>query len=67
MFVCICNGVTERQIRAAIEEGAASVHDLSARLGVATGCGCCADFAADLLSEVSPCAAAPRLHDGVAA
>jgi bacterioferritin-associated ferredoxin len=50
MFVCVCNGITEREIHAAIEEGACSVHDLSARLGVASGCGCCAAFAADLIS-----------------
>ena len=51
MFVCICNGVTEGQVRTAIEQGAASVHDLRACLGVAAGCGCCAKFAADLISE----------------
>ena len=67
MFVCICKGVTERQIRAAIDEGAASVQDLSARLGVATGCGCCADFAADLLSEACRCTTASHLQDSVAA
>jgi bacterioferritin-associated ferredoxin len=50
MFVCVCNGITEHQVRAAIEEGACSLHDLSARLGVASGCGCCAEFAADLIS-----------------
>jgi bacterioferritin-associated ferredoxin len=54
MFVCICNGVTEGQIRAAIDEGACSVHDLGARLGVASGCGCCAEFAASLISESRP-------------
>jgi len=54
MFVCICNGITERQIRAAIEEGACSVHELAARLGVAAGCGCCAEFAASLISESNP-------------
>ncbi len=54
MFVCICNGITEGQIRAAIEEGACSVHELGARLGVASGCGCCAEFAASLLSESRP-------------
>lgn len=51
MFVCICNGITERQIRAAIDEGASSVPELAARLGVASGCGCCAEFAASLISE----------------
>jgi bacterioferritin-associated ferredoxin len=66
MFICICNGVTERQVRTAIEEGACTVHDLRARLGVAAGCGCCAEFAADLLSEAGQ--AAPAAHEtGIAA
>jgi len=50
MFVCVCNGITERQIRAAIEDGARTVQELGARLGVASGCGCCSEFAADLIS-----------------
>lgn len=49
MFVCMCNGVTERQVREAIEEGASSLADLTACLGVAAGCGCCADFTEDML------------------
>jgi len=42
MFVCVCNGVTERQIREAAYEGACSMTELSARLGVGAGCGACA-------------------------
>jgi bacterioferritin-associated ferredoxin len=53
MFVCICNGITEHQVRAAIGEGARTVDELSARLGVASGCGCCAAFAGDLIAQVS--------------
>ena len=60
MFVCICNGITERQVRTAIEQGAASVHDLRACLGVATSCGCCAKFAADLISETRQAAPTPH-------
>lgn len=51
MFICLCNGVTERQIHEAIDDGACSLTDLSARLGVASGCGTCASFARDMLTE----------------
>lgn len=66
MFICICNGVTESQVRRAIEEGACTVHDLRARLGVATGCGCCAEFAAGLIPQTQA-SASSELQPGLAA
>ena len=51
MFVCLCNGVTERQIRDAACEGVCSMTELSARLGVGAGCGTCAQFAESVLHE----------------
>ncbi|MEO8626606.1 MAG: (2Fe-2S)-binding protein [Betaproteobacteria bacterium] len=51
MFVCICNGVTENQIREAVHTGASSVADLSVSLGVAAGCGTCHAFAHQVLLE----------------
>jgi len=53
MFVCLCNGVTERQIREAAYEGVCSMTELSARLGVGAGCGTCAQFAEAVLHELS--------------
>ncbi len=58
MFICVCNGITESQVRRAIEDGACTVHDLRACLGVAAGCGSCADFAASLISQAQPSASA---------
>jgi bacterioferritin-associated ferredoxin len=51
MFVCVCNGVTEGQIRDAVTQGASSLSELSARLGVASGCGTCMDCARQVLHE----------------
>lgn len=51
MYVCVCSGVTEEQIRTAVCAGASSVPDLGACLGVATGCGSCRSFAAQVLDE----------------
>lgn len=51
MYVCICKGVTDRQIEAEIRNGAASMRDLSQRLGVATRCGACGRCARAMLIE----------------
>lgn len=61
MYVCVCNAVTDRQIRAAAEAGAETLADLSAALGVATCCGCCATLASEVLEE-----AKENLHGGAA-
>ncbi len=49
MYICICNGVTDTQIKEQVSAGAASLADLQASLGVATCCGCCADAASAYL------------------
>jgi bacterioferritin-associated ferredoxin len=51
VYVCVCHGVTEQQIRDAICDGASSVCELSAKLGVASACGCCRPFANQVLDE----------------
>lgn len=59
MYVCLCNAVTDRQIRQAVEEGATRMRDLNLELGVAADCGKCACFAKsvlqDCLSELTAC------------
>lgn len=51
MYVCICNGVTDRDIRAAASRGARTVKDLRRELGVASDCGKCATCAHEVLCE----------------
>ncbi|UCH48284.1 MAG: bacterioferritin-associated ferredoxin [Betaproteobacteria bacterium] len=53
MYICLCNGVTENQIRDAVSEGAVSLHDLRHTLGVASSCGCCAKFAQQVIEETT--------------
>ncbi len=60
MYVCLCSGVTEQQIRDEVCNGASSVCDLSARLGVGSGCGCCRSFAAQVLDETLQVQALPE-------
>lgn len=50
MFVCICNAVTDHQIKETIAAGAATMGDLQSQLGVATCCGCCGELAASFLT-----------------
>ena len=53
MYVCICNAVTERQVRECARSGACSLEELTAQLGVAAGCGRCRDCATELLNELA--------------
>ncbi len=62
MYVCLCEGVTDGQIRDAIYDGCCSYRDVRASLGVASQCGKCACLAKqvvrDTLSEVQSSQAA---------
>ena len=51
MYVCICKAVTDKQIRRAAASGVDSLYELRDSLGVASGCGSCADQAESILSE----------------
>ena len=51
MYVCICNGVTERDILQAAEAGCRSVPELTMRTGAGANCGSCLDMAASLLDQ----------------
>jgi bacterioferritin-associated ferredoxin len=51
MYVCICNGVTEQQVRDAADAGCASVAELTMRTGAGANCGSCIGLAAELLDE----------------
>jgi bacterioferritin-associated ferredoxin len=52
MYICVCGGVTESQIRTAIHEGAHTVDALARRLGVGIQCASCVDATQWLLEEV---------------
>ena len=65
MYVCICNSVTDRQIRQAADQGACSLADLQAQLKVATCCGRCADCARAVLDEARQQVREPDVLDGL--
>jgi bacterioferritin-associated ferredoxin len=51
MWVCLCKGVNDRQIRAAINAGARTPEEISARCRAATGCGGCLPEVCRMLSD----------------
>lgn len=51
MYICICKGVTQRQLLAAIDNGAKSVRDLRQQCDVCNCCGKCAPDVKRVLAE----------------
>jgi len=51
MYICICNAVTESEIRGAVTLGATSVADLREGLGVGSCCGKCVPDAHKVLKQ----------------
>ena len=51
MYVCLCTGVTDGQIREAIYEGCCSYREVRETLGVASQCGKCACLAKQVVRE----------------
>lgn len=49
MYVCICNAITDTQIRQAAKSGVEDLWSLQKKLGVAAGCGSCKEIASDIL------------------
>ncbi|MCO1335541.1 bacterioferritin-associated ferredoxin [Microbulbifer sp. OS29] len=51
MYVCICKGITDRQIKEAIYDGSTSVKALRRQLGVSSQCGRCAEQTKEIIDE----------------
>jgi bacterioferritin-associated ferredoxin len=49
VYVCLCKGITDRQIRHAVDAGAGSYRAVRECLGVATQCGKCGCLARDIV------------------
>lgn len=62
MYVCICNSVTDKQIRRAAAKGVDNLLELREALGVASCCGSCADTAESILDEVNAGYASPTRY-----
>ena len=63
MYVCICNAITDKQIRSASESGVTDLWGLQKELGVAAGCGSCKEHAMEVLTETQRAVRAePRVY-----
>ena len=51
MYVCICNAVTDTDIREAVDEGVRNMRQLRQATGCANTCGSCAETAAETLQQ----------------
>ncbi|MFL6849630.1 MAG: bacterioferritin-associated ferredoxin [Sphingomicrobium sp.] len=60
MIVCICNRITENDVRMAARAGADTSEKAYACQGCEVQCGCCLDYAHDIIDE--ECAKRPPLR-----
>ncbi len=51
MYICLCNAITDSQIRRAARAGVRDLWQLQSQLGVASGCGSCIEHAESILNE----------------
>ena len=51
MYVCICNAVTDSDIREAVDDGVRSLSQLRQATGCGTTCGSCRDMAVEVLQQ----------------
>ena len=55
MIVCVCNGLSERKIRAAVEcRGSCTIGDVYRCLGCRVRCGKCVPFVAEIARAARP-------------
>jgi bacterioferritin-associated ferredoxin len=52
VYICLCNAVTEGQVRECAQGGTCSLDELAKTLGIGAGCGRCRECAAQVLAEV---------------
>lgn len=51
MYVCLCKGITDDQIRQTVEAGATHFGQVRKTLGLASQCGKCANLAREVFNE----------------
>jgi bacterioferritin-associated ferredoxin len=51
MYICVCNAVTDSDIRKAVDNGVCSLGQLKQATGCGTTCGCCKELTIDVLQQ----------------
>lgn len=65
MYVCICKGITDRQIREAVYDGSTSVKALRRQLGVSSQCGLCAELTREIIDKTMAGGIAVAANNGL--
>ncbi len=52
MYVCVCNGVTDKDIQREVDAGCTSVSELTMRTGAGASCGSCIQLADALIGNM---------------
>jgi bacterioferritin-associated ferredoxin len=60
MYVCICNAVTEGQIKASLDAGAATLEGVARACRAGSDCGACRTAIEEMIEEHAGCGAAPH-------
>ena len=59
MIVCVCKGISDRAIRAALDAGATGAEAIAGATGAGTDCGCCRETIERMVTRAAPCASPP--------
>jgi len=51
MYVCLCHGIRDRELKQAVDHGVSSFEELQARTGVASCCRTCEPLAREFLLD----------------
>ena len=62
MIVCLCRGVSEREIRRVVGAGANTAEAIGAASGAGGDCGACRPMLAELVVECGAAASADEVH-----
>ena len=55
MYVCLCKGITDSQIKECVYAGATTLEQVSQHLGVSTQCGQCGQMAEEIVNQTLSC------------
>ncbi len=51
MYVCVCNAVSDSDIRNEVDNGVRTMRQLRQKTGCASTCGCCREMAVEILQQ----------------
>ena len=51
MIVCVCNAITEKEVREAARKGSSTPEAAYATYDCEVQCGCCLDYAQEIIDE----------------